>query len=464
MYSNKPRVHFIAVGGSAMHNLAIALHQKGYQVTGSDDEIVEPSKTRLANRGLLPEAIGWFPEKIDSGLEAVILGMHARADNPELLRARELGLRVFSYPEYIYEQCKDKQRIVIAGSHGKTTITSMILHVLQYHNRKFDFMVGAQIEGFETMVRLSEDAPVVIIEGDEYLASPVDRRPKFLLYKHHIGLVSGIAWDHINVFPTFDEYVRQFDLFADATPRSGTLIFDETDDLVTVICRKEREDVQRVEYTTHRHVVRDGQTCLVTDADEEVPVQVFGEHNMRNLNGARAILSKIGIGDRRFYEAIRTFKGAARRLEVVGQNQNTIVYRDFAHAPSKLEATTRAVKKQFTDRKLVACLELHTFSSLNKEFLKQYKGSFEDADTAIVYFNPHTIAHKKLEPISPEDVKNAFRRKDLMVFTDHLELGQYLTSQQWSAKNLLLMSSGTFNGTDLKALSQKILGPVASVS
>lgn len=242
------------------------------------------------------------------------------------------------------------------------------------------------------------------------------------------------------------------------------MIFDETDDLVTVICRKEREDVQRVEYTTHRHVVRDGQTCLVTDADEEVPVQVFGEHNMRNLNGARAILSKIGIGDRRFYEAIRTFKGAARRLEVVGQNQNTIVYRDFAHAPSKLEATTRAVKKQFTDRKLVACLELHTFSSLNKEFLKQYKGSFEDADTAIVYFNPHTIAHKKLEPISPEDVKNAFRRKDLMVFTDHLELGQYLTSQQWSAKNLLLMSSGTFNGTDLKALSQKILGPVASVS
>ncbi len=457
MQVTTPRVHFIAIGGSAMHNLAIALYQKGYQVTGSDDEIVEPSRTRLAQRGLLPEAIGWFPEKVHASLDAVILGMHARADNPELKRAQELGLRVYSYPEYIYEQSKDKQRIVIAGSHGKTTITSMILHVLQYHNRKFDYMVGAQIEGFETMVRLSEDAPVVIIEGDEYLASPVDRRPKFLLYKHHIGLVSGIAWDHINVFPTFDEYVRQFDLFADATPKGGALIYDETDDLVTVICRKEREDVTRVEYSTHKHRVVDGQTFLITDRGEEVPVQVFGEHNMRNLNGARAVLSKIGIGDRRFYEAIRTFKGAARRLEVVVQNEGTIVYRDFAHAPSKLEATTRAVKKQFPNRKLVACLELHTFSSLNREFLKQYKGSFEDADTAVVYFNPQTIAHKKLEPISEEDVKSAFRRKDLLVFTDHLALQQFLAGQQWPGKNLLLMSSGTFNGTDLKALGHKIL-------
>ncbi len=458
MSQDSPRVQFIAIGGSAMHNLAIALYQKGYQVTGSDDEIAEPSKSRLAQRGLLPEAIGWFPEKIHSGLAAVILGMHARTDNPELKRAQELGLRIYSYPEYIYEQCKDKQRIVIAGSHGKTTITSMILHVLQYHNRKFDYMVGAQLEGFETMVKLTEEAPVVIIEGDEYLASPIDRRPKFLLYKHHIGLVSGIAWDHINVFPTFDEYVRQFDLFADSTPKGGTLIFDETDDLVTVICRKEREDVTRVEYSTHKHTVKDGQTSLLTESGEEVPVQVFGDHNMRNLNGAKAVLSRIGVSDRRFYEAIQTFKGAARRLEVVAKNEYTTIFRDFAHAPSKLEATSRAVKKQFANRQLIACLELHTFSSLNREFLKQYKGTFDEPHTAIVYFNPQTLAHKKLEPISEADVKAAFGRSDLLVFTDSEALREYLIGQTWHNKNLLMMSSGTFSGLDMKRLGGQITG------
>jgi UDP-N-acetylmuramate: L-alanyl-gamma-D-glutamyl-meso-diaminopimelate ligase len=449
-------VHFIAIGGSAMHNLAIALHHKGLIITGSDDEIYEPSKSRLQKCGLLPEDMGWFPEKLTTDLDAVILGMHARADNPELHKAKELGIPVYSYPEYIYQQSIDKQRIVIAGSHGKTTITSMILHVLKSYNRKFDYMVGAQIEGFDTMVQLSEDAPIIVIEGDEYLSSPIDRRPKFLHYKHHIGLVSGIAWDHINVYPTFEDYVKQFDLFADSTPKGGILVFDETDDLVTVICRKEREDVVSLEYNAHKHKIENGQTYLVTDFGD-VPIQVFGEHNMRNLNGARTVLSKIGISDRQFYEAIRNFRGAANRLEIVGKNNQTVIFKDFAHAPSKLEATTKAVKDQFPDRHLVACMELHTFSSLNKEFLKQYKDTFNTAEESVVYYSPKTLAHKKMPELSEDDVKSAFNNKNLLVFTDNQVLQEFLVSKKWANKNLLLMSSGNYNGLDLKQLSSKIL-------
>jgi UDP-N-acetylmuramate: L-alanyl-gamma-D-glutamyl-meso-diaminopimelate ligase len=450
------RVHFIAIGGSAMHNLAIALHHKGLVISGSDDEIYEPSKSRLQKYGLLPEAMGWYPEKLTNDLDAVILGMHARADNPELHRAKELGIPVFSYPEYIYQQSIDKQRIVIAGSHGKTTITSMILHVLKYYNRKFDYMVGAQIEGFDTMVQLSEDAPIIVIEGDEYLSSPVDRRPKFLHYKHHIGLVSGISWDHINVYPTFEDYVKQFDLFADSTPKGGMLIFDETDDLVTVICRKEREDVASQEYNAHKHKIENGQTFLVTDYGD-IPVQIFGEHNMRNLNGARTVLSKIGISDKQFYEAFKSFKGAANRLEVVDKNDYTVIFKDFAHAPSKLEATTKAVKEQFPDRYLIACMELHTFSSLNKDFLKQYKDTFNTAEESIVYYSPKTLAHKKMPELSENDVKTAFNNKNLLIFTDNQVLQEYLLKKDWKNKNLLLMSSGNYNGLDLKQISTKVL-------
>jgi len=452
-----PEVHFIAIGGSVMHNLAIALHRKGYLVTGSDDEIVEPSRGRLQQLGLLPTEIGWFPEKIHAGLQAVILGMHARIDNPELLKAQALGNRIYSYPEYIYSQCEDKQRVVIAGSHGKTSITSMILHVLRFHQRKFDYVVGARLEGFETTVKLTEEAPVVVIEGDEYLSSPLDRRPKFLHYRHHVGLISGIAWDHINVYPTFEAYVRQFEEFADTTPKSGTLIYDETDDLISVICRKEREDVTSVEYNIHPHVIQNGQTFLLTADSEEIPVRVFGEHNMKNLNGARTVCNKIGISDPRFYEAIQTFTGAANRLELLGQNATTTVYKDFAHAPSKLKATTHAVKQQFTDRQLVACLELHTFSSLNKNFLGQYRDTFNDADLSIVYYNPHTLEHKRLENLSEGEVQKAFNNPDLLVFTDSRKLVEFLLQQKWQQKNLLLMSSGNYNGTDLEALAAKLL-------
>ncbi|MCR6641491.1 MAG: Mur ligase family protein [Sporocytophaga sp.] len=456
MNPKRQKVHFIAIGGSAMHNLALALHQKGLIVTGSDDEIFEPSRTRLEKAGILPEKIGWFPEKISTELDAVILGMHAKTDNPELIKAQELGLKIYSFPEYVYQQSIDKQRIVIAGSHGKTTITSMILHVLKHFNRKFDYLVGAQIEGFDLMVKLSEDAPIIIIEGDEYLSSPIDKTPKFLHYHHHIGLMSGIAWDHINVYPTFDEYVKQFDLFADSSPKGGTLIFCENDDLVSVICRKEREDVQGIAYAAHKHDIINGQTYLI-DHNKKIPVQIFGKHNMRNLSGAKTVLSKLGITDEMFYEAIQSFKGAADRLEVLEKTNDTTVFKDFAHAPSKLKASTTAVKKQFPENELVAILELHTFSSLNKEFLVQYKDTFKSADLPVVYFNPQILEHKELDPISPEDVIKAFNSEKLKVFTENQSLKEFILKTNWKGKNLLLMSSGNFGGFDLKKLAKEVV-------
>ena len=457
MSSLNQKVHFIAIGGSAMHNLALALHQKGFQITGSDDEIFEPSKSRLQKAGILPENIGWFPEKITSDLDAVILGMHARTDNPELIKAQELGIRIYSYPEYIYKQSEDKQRVVIAGSHGKTTITAIILHVLKFHKREFDYMVGAMIEGFDTMVKLTNEAPVIIIEGDEYFTSPIDRVPKFLHYHHHIGLISGIAWDHINVYPTFDEYVQQFEAFADASPKGGILIFSENDDLAAFICRKERDDVSRIEYDAHKNDIVNGQTYLVSDFGK-IPVQIFGKHNMKNISGAQAVCNKLGISDEMFYKAITSFKGAANRLEILDKNYSTVVFKDFAHAPSKVKATTNAVKKQYDRKDLVAVLELHTFSSLSKEFLLNYKDTFKSADFPIVYFNPETLKHKKLPEISEKDVRESFNDKDIKIFNDSDTLVKHLKSIDWSNKNLLLMSSGNFGGVNLKELAKEIVG------
>jgi UDP-N-acetylmuramate: L-alanyl-gamma-D-glutamyl-meso-diaminopimelate ligase len=451
-------IHFIAIGGSTMHNLAIALHRQGHTVSGSDDEVFEPALSHLAESGLLPEKTGWFPEKIHAALSTVIVGMHARPDNPELLKAQQLGLAIVSYPEFIYSQSLDKQRIVIGGSHGKTTTTAIIMHVLQFYHRKFDYLIGAEVEGFEVMVRLSEEAPLIVIEGDEYLASPIHRHPKLLDYHHHIGLITGIAWDHINVFPTFEEYVKAFENFADNTPKGGILVFAADDDLVAVIGRKERADVTPVEYLAHPHEIHEGKTFLLHD-EQKIPVQIFGEHNMKNLNGAKQILTRIGITEEQFYKAIPGFKGANRRLELVGNNAGTAVFRDFAHAPSKLEASIEAVKKQFPERKLVACLELHTFSSLNKKFIRQYEDTFGLPETAVVYFNPQTVAHKKLEMLSAEEIKKGFNHSDLQVFTDKNELQDFLLAQSWQAKNLLLMSSGNFDNLDIAGLAKKILTP-----
>ncbi|GGC04550.1 UDP-N-acetylmuramate--L-alanine ligase [Dyadobacter sediminis] len=455
--SSLHKIHFISIGGSVMHNLAIELHLKGFLVSGSDDEIYEPSASRLAKYDLLPAITGWFPEKITADLEAVILGMHARQDNPELAKARELGIKVYSYPEYIFEQSQHKQRVVIAGSHGKTTITSMILHVLNYNNRVFNYLVGAQIEGFDNMVKLSENAPLIVIEGDEYFTSPLDPTPKFMHYQPHIALISGIAWDHYNVFPTWESYVKQFELLADSLPKAGAIIFDETDDMLDVIGRKERPDVVSTAYHAHPYKVVDGKTILVTAEVGEVPVLVFGNHNMKNISGARAVCERLGITDEEFYSAIQTFKGASKRLELLGSKATVNIYRDFAHAPSKVEATTAALKEQFPERTLIACAELHTFSSLNKTFLKQYRRKLNAADVAVVYYNPQTLEHKRLEPITEEEIRTAFKRDDLKVFTDSAALTDFLKSLKWENTNLLLMSSGTFGDTDLKKLSEEIL-------
>ena len=439
-----------------MHNLAIDLHNRGFKITGSDDEIYEPSRTLLAEKGILPVEMGWFPEKITTDLSCIILGMHARVDNPELAKAQELGIKIYSYPEFIYSQSLHKQRVVIAGSHGKTSITSIILHVLKFHNRKFDYMVGARIEGFETMAKLS-DAPVIVIEGDEYLSSPIDRQPKFLHYHPHVMLMSGIAWDHVNVYPNFNDYVHQFELLANDLPKAGSFIYDETDELVNKIGSVERLGIKRFPYKALPNRIKDGKTFLILPNKQELEISIFGEHNVKNLNGARLVLAQIGIDDDEFYAAIPSFKGAAKRLELVGKNDNTVIYKDFAHAPSKVEATTKAVKAQFPDRQLVACLELHTFSSLNKDFLGEYANKLNAADVPVVYFSPKTLEHKKLPAITPEDIKVHFNNPNLNVFTDNDSLKDFLLAQRWRSSNLLMMSSGTFNGLDFNELAKLIL-------
>ena len=448
--------HFIAIGGAAMHNLALALQKNGYTITGSDDEIMEPSLSRLKEAGILPEKEGWFPEKIVAGLDGVILGMHAREDNPELVRSLSLGIPVFSFPEFLFEHSKNKKRVVIGGSHGKTTITSMILHVLQLQNFDFDYMVGAKIEGFETMVRLS-DAPLIILEGDEYLSSAVDRRPKFHLYKGDIGLLSGIAWDHINVFPTFENYLDQFRIFADNIPSDGKLIYCFDDSEVNRIVKESKSAAGKISYTIPKNEIIDGITYLLTPFGK-IQLSIFGEHNLLNLEGARIVCNELGIKDEFFYKSISSFKGAMKRLELLAKNNSIAVYKDFAHSPSKLKATINAVRQQFPNRKLIACMELHTFSSLNENFLDQYAGTMDDADVALVYFNPHTVEHKKLKPVTEGIVKNAFKNSRIKVFTSSLELQKDLFSLAGSESVFLLMSSGNFDGMDMSELADKLAG------
>lgn len=449
------RVHFIAIGGSAMHNLAIALHLKGYKVTGSDDEIFDPACSRLDAYGLLPEEFGWFPEKLDNTIGSIILGMHARGDNPELARAKELGLKIYSYPEFLYEQSKDKLRVVIGGSHGKTTITAMILHVLQRCGVDTDYMVGAKLEGFDVMVRLTKEAKVMVFEGDEYLTSALDLRPKFHLYKPDIALVSGIAWDHMNVFPTFENYISQFRIFMEMVPENGALIYCSEDPEVKKVAQNAKGNMLKLPYGVPEHRVENGKTVLQT-AEGEFPLMIFGNHNLMNLEGARLVCNKLNISNSEFYKAISDFKGASNRLELIATRDGFNAYRDFAHAPSKLKATLEAVKEQFPDRKLIACFELHTYSSLNKDFLDQYAGSMEKADVAVVYFSPHALALKKLPMLSPDDIKESFHKQGLLVFSESAKFQEFLRGQEYTNTNLLLMSSGNYDGLNVKDFAEKL--------
>ncbi|GMN10953.1 Mur ligase family protein [Croceitalea sp. MTPC9] len=446
------KIHFIAIGGSAMHNLALALAYKGYRVTGSDDVIFEPSKSRLEKKGLLPEEYGWFPEKIQIDLDAVILGMHAKPDNPELLKAQDLGVKIYSYPEFLYEQSKDKTRVVIGGSHGKTTITSMILHVLNYNNIDVDYMVGAQLDGFDRMVHLTKDNDFIVLEGDEYLSSPIDRRPKFHLYQPNIALLSGIAWDHINVFPTYGNYVEQFKIFVDSIIEGGSITYNEEDeDLKNVVVASENT-IRKMPYQTPGYTVEKGVTLLETP-EGPMPIEIFGKHNLNNLAGAKWICQNMGVDELDFYEAIATFKGASKRMEKIAENPTGIAFKDFAHSPSKVAATTKAVKEQYPNRKLLACLELHTYSSLNSEFLKEYAGALDDADEAVVFYSPEAVKIKRLDEVSEKQIGEAFKNKDLKIFTDSNSFQNFLFSQSFENSALLLMSSGNYGGLDFDKIS-----------
>lgn len=449
------KIHFIAIGGSAMHSLAIALKQKSYEISGSDDAIFEPSKTRLKEHGIYPAQIGWFEDHISADLDAVILGMHAKDDNPELIKARKLGLKIYSYPEFLYEQSKNKTRVVIGGSHGKTSITSMILHVMNYHDKGIDYMVGAALEGLENPVHLTEENDFIVIEGDEYLSSAVDRRPKFHLYQPNIALLSGIAWDHINVFPTYDKYVEQFKIFIDSIVNGGILVYNEEDPEVKRLAEETENPIRKHPYHTPEYHTEANHTIL--DVPEgELPLEIFGKHNLNNLAGAKWICQHMGVDEDDFYEAIATFKGASKRLEKVAESQSAVIFKDFAHSPSKVSATTAAVKEQFSDKKLIACLELHTYSSLNAEFLKEYKNTLEKADEALVFYSPDAVAIKKLEAVSEEQIKLAFQKEGLKVFTTSEDFKGELKNTNLNNSVLLMMSSGNYGGLDMEELKKMI--------
>ncbi len=443
-YIKTVRIHFIAIGGAAMHNLALAVSEKkGYIVTGSDDEIFDPARSRLAAKGLLPKETGWHPEKITTDIDAIILGMHAREDNPELVRARELGIKIYSFPEYLYEQTEDKIRIVVGGSHGKTTTTSMILYALQKLGIEADYMVGAQIAGFTNMVRLSDTAKYAVFEGDEYLTSPLDLRSKFHLYHPHVAILTGIAWDHINVFPTFPQYVDTFRQFVDLIEQNGSLIYFDSDENLCNIAKEARKDIRLFPYNTP--VI-------------EKELLIFGKHNLQNLHAAQLACAEIGVSEQAFYEAVSDFTGASNRLELIGASEDNVAYKDFAHSPSKLRATVNAVREHYPNKTLIACMELHTFSSLMADFLPQYKGCMQEADKAFVYFNPKVIEHKRLTPITKEEVQAAFGTENVVVFTDSQELQKALCEIEYKNTALLMMTSGTFDGMNIVEFAKERIG------
>ncbi len=450
------KVHFIAIGGSAMHNLAIALSRKGIEVSGSDDEIFEPSRSRLVSQGILPTDMGWEAERIDNSLDAVILGMHAREDNPELLEAKALKIPIYSYPEYLYEQSKSKKRIVIGGSHGKTTITSMLLHVCKKEAINVDYMVGAQLDGYDCMVRLTDDAEFMILEGDEYLSSPIDRRPKFHLYKPDVALISGIAWDHINVFPTFENYITQFDIFCSVINQDGHLVYNLEDPEVNKLGDKYQNKLQVQGYSVPSFQSLEEGT-MVRYGEGAYPMQIFGSHNLQNMMGAMHLAAHLGITNHSFLNAMADFTGAGKRLQKVIEKNSFVMFNDFAHSPSKLKATTKAVREQYGKRKIIACMELHTFSSLRKDFLPFYKGCMEAADCALVYFSPEVVKHKKLEALSVDEVQKAFGG-GVVVKNKTEDVLRFIRSFKHEDTVLLMMSSGNFDGIDYDLLGAELIG------
>lgn len=446
------KVHFIAIGGSVMHQLAIALKLKGYQVTGSDDEIFDPATTNLTKAGIMPATIGWDPARITPDLDAVILGMHARIDNPELQKAKELGLKIYSFPEYIYQESKTKTRVAIGGSHGKTTITSMIMHVLRAVQRDFDYLVGAKLEGFSQSVNIT-NAPLIVCEADEYPASAIEKRPKFHFLHPHMAVLSGIAWDHINVFPTFENYKEQFAIFLRTMEPGGKLIYNSSDPVLKELVEKEAGHLSLLPYEVPTNSIENGVTSVILEG-HSTALQVFGEHNLMNINAAWHICRELGVDIRSFMAAISSFTGAAKRMELIGKNEHTAIYRDFAHAPSKVKATMQALKAQYPGRKLLAVLELHTYSSLNRDFLTEYKGAMDGADKAVVFYSQHALEIKRMPDLPAEAIYDGFGRTDLQVITNNAALQVWLDQQEYKDANLLLMSSGTYDGLEFPSLKK----------
>ncbi|TAE75066.1 MAG: peptidoglycan synthetase [Bacteroidetes bacterium] len=452
MQSSKKHIHFIAVGGSIMHNLALDAQKKGYFVTGSDDEIFEPSRSRLAQAGILPEKLEWNTDIITPETEMVIVGMHTHADNPELAKAEKLGLKIYSYPQYIREHSKNKKRIVIGGSHGKSSVTSMIMHVLKACNYDFDYLVGAKVEGFSETIKLTEEAKIIVIEGDEYASAPFDKTPKFLAYQANIAVITGVAWDHINIYPTYQDYINAFQKFVENLPKDGTLIYCQSDKEVQEVANFASQHINAIPYQAHKHEILNGITYLIGQGKEKFALKIFGDHNLQNIAAAKNVCTQIGIKEKDFLNAISSFKGAGKRLERVIETEDFILFKDYAHAPSKVSATTKAVKAQFEDRKLVACLELHTYSSLNKEFLPLYKNSLNHADIAFVYFNPKALALKRMPDLDKTSVQKAFGNDKIIIFDDINALKKQLKNLDFENSNLLMMSSGTFDGLDFEEL------------
>jgi len=434
-----------------MHNLAIALHNKGDIITGSDDEIFEPSRSRLDKYGLLPAKWGWDPDIITKDIDTIILGMHAKSDNPELIKAYKLGIKIMSFPEYLYEQTKNKKRIVIAGSHGKTTTTAIIMHVFRVLGIKSDFMVGSQIDGFETMVGLSDEAQIAVFEGDEYLTSALDKRPKFHLYMPDIAVLNGISWDHMNVFPTFENYIDQFKIFVGKISDGGSLIYFDGDAEVKKIALASGDNIKKIPYKVHGYFQNKTGFYAATH-NRIVPVKIFGEHNMQNLSAAREVCLAIGVSEDDFYEAIKTFEGTSKRLQKLKETKNGLIYLDFAHSPSKVKATVEAVVARYPGREIIVCLELHTYSSLNCDFLPLYKGTLANVTVAFVYFNPHAIEIKKLKPLSVETVGKAFGGENIRVYDNSVEMFSYIKAQNYTCPVYLFMSSGDFDGFDINRL------------
>ena len=444
------KIHFIAIGGSIMHSLAIQLKKNGHIITGSDDVIREPSKSNLNHYDILPAKEGWCSKKISTDLDMVILGMHAKKNNPELLEAQKYNIPVISFPEFIFNSSKYKKRVVIAGSHGKTTITAMIIHVLNEYNIKFDYLLGAKIDALENQVKL-DDSKLIIIEGDEYFSSAIDLKPKFMHYDPDVLVVSGVSWDHINVFPTKSSYESAFSKLLNHVIEKNGKIFYYTHDLFLQKSLSAYNQLSQ-SYDSPRYIIKKGQFILV-HKNENIPLNIFGKHNMENMEAARQVCQEIGVCESDFYKSIKNFKGASRRLNLIKEIENhSAVYYDFAHSPSKVFATVNAVKELYPDRFLIGCLELHTYSSLNVDFIPNYLNTLNNCSESWLYFDEQELQRKGFAKLDRKFLLRAFNHPNMTIINNKKLLRQKINQIELDNTNLLLMSSGNFSGLDIKSI------------